>query len=505
LPSPVSRPSAWRALALVSLLTFFGLAVHGFHPYVEDGGLYVAGIEKLLNQRLFPLWTDFVTEHLRFSIFAPVVARLVRFSHIPLGVMMFLLYLAGIWLTLWAAGMLLRRVTKSGYALAGGLTLLTCWLTLPIAGTSLMLMDPYVTARTFSTPLVLFALSWTLDAIHGQRMAWFAVVSALLVAAAIHPLMAAYGVAAVVVLSLLGAQTPSIRRFSPSMLLGVALLVAATLQMKAPLESPAYIRIALTRYYWFPFAWQWYEQLGLVAPILLLWWFAHDDTQPRAWKHVARTGIVLALLSLAVALLFARQDYATHLVARLQPLRAFQTVYELMILLLGARLGERALRHHAWRWALLIVSMGGMLFFVQRDTFPNSTHVELPWKAPTNPWEQAFLWARENTSSDALFALDAHYITHGKHEDAQCFRAIAERSALADYSKDGGEASITPDLTTAWTTGEQAQTGLEVETDSLRLQHLQPLGVSWVVLELQSRTGWSCPYQNGVVKICRLP
>ena len=42
-------------------------------------------------------------------------------------------------------------------------------------------------------------------------------------------------------------------------------------------------------------------------------------------------------------------------------------------------------------------------------------------------------------------ALDAQYITK-PGEDAQGFRAIAERSALPDYSKDGGVVTNKPEL-----------------------------------------------------------
>ena len=76
--------------------------------------------------------------------------------------------------------------------------------------------------------------------------------------------------------------------------------------------------------------------------------------------------------------------------------------------------------------------------------------------AARNLWVQAFVWIRGNTPKDALFALDADYI-NAAGEDAQCFRAIAERSALPDYSKDGGEASIAPELADAWAIGQAAQ------------------------------------------------
>jgi hypothetical protein len=224
-----------------------------------------------------------------------------------------------------------------------------------------------------------------------------------------------------------------------------------------------------------------------------------------AWRGLAQTAIQVGLIAFLVAWLFSRPEFATHLVARLQPLRSFQVVYELMILLLGAWLGERLLKAHAWRWALLLASMGAAMFFAQWATCPNSRHIEWPLAQPVNPWEQAFVWVSGHTPKDALFALDAHYITQGRHEDAQCFRAIAERSALPDYSKDGGEASITPALTSAWVQGQEAQTGLDSASDAERLQKLRPFGVSWVVLEAASQTGWICPYANETVKVCRLP
>lgn len=483
-------------MALVSLLAGFAVAVSGYHPFVEDGGVYAAGVRKLLDPSLYPAWTGFVTEHLRFSVYAPLVASLVQILHLPLEAVLLGLYCGCTWATLWTGWMLVARVTESGRARAGGVALLACWLTLPIAGTSLILMDPYVTARSLTTPLVLLALAWAMDGLAGRRRCWGYCAVALALAAALHPLMAGYGIAAVLVLAALASRR---RRLWILTLLAGALATGAVLQAKAPAESAAYVQVALTRYYWFPGAWEWYEQLGLIAPLLVLWLVR------RLSPRLAQTGIALGGISLAVALAFSHEGDATHLVARLQPLRAYQVVYELMILLLGAWLGERVLQARAWRWAALLVGMGGVMGWAQRETFAHTPHLEWPGTPPGNAWQQAFVWAREHTPKDALFALDAHYITRGRGEDAQCFRAIAERSALPDYSKDGGEASITPDLTEAWLTGVTAQTGLETEPDAERERRLRPLGVSWAVLETASATAWSCPYANGTVKVCRIP
>ena len=493
------RDSTKTGLLAISLLTLFAVAVAGYHPFVEDGGVYAAGIEKLLNPALFPTWTAFVTEHLRFSLFAPLVAGLVRATHLSLEGTLLLLYLASIWTTLYAAWLLATRLTQNTQARLAAVTLLACWLTLPIAGTSLMLMDPYVTARSFTTPLTLLALAWTLDALSGRRIAWLLCMLAIATAAILHPLMAGYALASVLCLAAVRTKKlwPSI------LLLAAAIATAAILQLKAPPESPTYLSIALTRYYWFPSQWHWYELLGLAAPLLILAALRKRSNPPT--RTLIHAGLLLGLISLLIALLFAHESYATHLVARLQPLRAFQIVYELMILLLGAWLGTHLLKRQPLRWAVLLIALGTPMFYAQRATFPNSAHIEWPNAQPTNPWQQAFVWIRTHTPTDALFALDTHYITEGRHEDAQCFRAIAQRSALPDYSKDGGEASITPALTEAWSIGQAAQTNLESEPDSLRLAKLKALGVTWVVLQANSQTTWSCPYRNPTVKVCRLP
>jgi hypothetical protein len=144
------------------------------------------------------------------------------------------------------------------------------------------------------------------------------------------------------------------------------------------------------------------------------------------------------------------------------------------------------------------------MVYAERQIFPNSVRMELPWNAPVNQWEQAFVWISRNTPKDALFALDANYISQ-PDEDAQGFRAIAERSMLPDYSKDGGVASIAPQLSSAWMQGQAVQTGLSTESDAERIAELKPLGVSWVLLRKTDSTRLRCEYGNDAVKVCRLP
>ena len=484
------HPEPSRAITLVSLLTLFALLVQGYHPYAEDGGLYVAGILKRLDPTLYVVNPEFVLAPLRFSPFADILAWTARTLHIPVPWLLLALYGASVWATLYGGWQIISRCTEDAAARAGAIALLACWLSIPIAGTSLMLMDPYVTTRSLSTPLTLFAIAWAMDALTGNRRAAILCALALLLAA-IHPLMAAYAIATILVLALAK---------RPFALCGCAFSVAAAIQALASPESADYIRAALSRYYWFPTQWHWYEQAGLIAPLALLWALK----RARIGRTLAHMAILLGSISLAVALTFAHAGFSTHLLARLQPLRCFQIVYEIMILLLGAWLGQHWLRRSAWRWTLLLALLGSIMFLAQRNTYPASNHFELPGQTPRNLWVQAFIWVRANTPQDALFALDAHYITHNG-EDAQGFRAIAQRSALPDYSKDGGEASIMPDLAAAWATGQTAQTGLDAAGDEAREAALRPFGVTWVVLAATSITAWQCPYRNAAVMVCRLP
>lgn len=509
------------AVLLVSALTLFALAVHGYHPVAEDGGLYVAGVKWLLDPALYPHGTAFVLEPMRFSLFAPLLAGLVRLSHLGLPWVLLALHLASVWATLFAAWVLAARCWAQRAARAGAVVLLSCWLTLPVAGTALFLMDPYVTARSFSTPCTLLALVGALDLTDWsgsestRRRGLYLWAGGIVLAAVMHPLMAAYALWATLMLVCVRSSWRNTRVWAPVGLSVTTLAVAACLERIAKPESADSIRAALTRTYWFPAMWAWYELVGLIAPLAILLAFAwasspkpppHDSTpENSARQALARMAVAVGVTASLVAWLLARAGAAAYLVARMQPLRAFQIVYLVMVLALGAKLGEWVLRRSVWRWAAAMVLLGGVMLAAQRDAFPNSNHMELPWTTPRNPWVQAFLWIRGNTPQDALFALDADYISE-PDEDAQSFRAIAERSALPDYSKDGGEASIAPELTQAWTVGQAAQQGLSSrqETDARRIAALSPLGVSWVVLETGAATGFDCPYRNAAVKVCRL-
>ena len=187
------------------------------------------------------------------------------------------------------------------------------------------------------------------------------------------------------------------------------------------------------------------------------------------------------------------------MLARVQPLRAFHFVYLAGLLLAGSLLARLPKRAVAGVVAALLL----IVFAAQRFTYSSSNQVEWPGLAPRNDWQKAFLWIRDNTPRNAIFALDNDYIeTPG--EDAQGFRATAERSAVPDYFKDGGIASNFSQATNLWLQGSQATAHLNQATDTQRLARLAPLGATWIVLPAHSATAFPCPYVNPGVRVCRL-
>ena len=550
-------------------LTLGVLALHGFHPWAEDGGLYVAGVEHLLHPKLFPMDRAFVTAPCQFSVFAPTLALLVRCTHSSLPSVLLGLYLASTMLMLFAG----RRIARLCFpaqlaAQATAVSLLAAWWTLPVAGTSLLLMDPYLTARSVSSPLTLLAIG---DALQwhpyrpGARSRSYPDTTSfrapvllapltplarcvlwLALAAAFHPLMAIPAIALTLVLLLLWRGVP-VRVYCG--LTALIFLAGTLLQAWARPATPSARAAVASRYYWFLSQWQGYEWLGLVGPLLvfgLLLRSLRESTQtlprtaypnpnpnpnldvdpdpaPRsapAVRVLCLGCILLGLLATSLSLVFAREHYAAFAVARLQPLRAFQPIYACLPLLLGGFLASRVERTVRRRYPVqgrkiaaaclstALIAMALLMFFVQRASFPSSPHIEWPnseWPnlPNTNPWAEAFVWIRQNTPAEDVFALDARYInTPG--EDAQGFRAIAERSALPDYSKDGGEAANFPQLAPLWLRASNATAGLSRLSDAQRKTRLAGFSVQWLVLQAASVTSLPCPYENRVVKVCRL-
>ncbi len=479
--------------ATIALLTPVVLLVHGYHPLADDGAVYVTGIKKLANPVLYQTDAVFALSPTRLSIFAPVLAWLLRWGHIPLPALLLVCHVASIFLFLLGSWKVAAQIFPEDRARWGAVLLAICCFTLPVAGTSLSIMDPYVTARSFSTPFTLFALSALLDEQWVPTALW------LVLAAFLHPLMACYAAIALVALGL--TRRRKWRSLGLLAVLGWVLCAVIFIATRHADPSVAYNRAALSRSYFFLSSWQWFEYPGLLMPLLLLGIAGASRRVPWPARALAIAATILGGCALLASMCFVHRS-GSLLLPRLQVLRAFHFVYLAGVLLAGGFLATQGRRHKSVL-TVLYLALLLIMFAAQRQTYPASSHVEWPGLTPRNPWQQAFLWIRANTPEDAIFALDNDYI-ECPGEDAQGFRATAERSAVADYFKDGGIASNFREAAVPWWQGSQATAGLNSATDEQRFDRLRPRGVAWILLPAQANTAFSCPFTNASVRVCRL-
>lgn len=462
--------------------------MHGYHPYAEDAEIYLPGIKKLLHPALYPTGTEFFESHASLTLFPNLIAASVRLAHIPFDYAVFIWYLASIFLLLLACWEFSGVCFANTQARWGAVALIASLLTLPVAGTALYLMDQYLNPRNLAAFAAVFAVTQVLEKRYARAAAW------IIFAAAVHPLMASFAVAFCAVLIFLDKMKKPV------------LAMAAVFPFAnffAP-PSPAYHEAMRFHVSHFLPQWQWYEWLGLIAPfavLILLGRIARSRNLSKL-ERVCHAAVVYELVYLVIALVIAIPQRFEAL-ARLQPLRSLLLVYIFMLMAIGGLVAEYLLKDRLWRWLVFFVPLCAGMLIAQRQLFLSTAHIEWPWAAPENQWEQAFLWIRQNTPVDATFAIDPFYM-EAPGEDRIGFRALAERSRLADANKDSGAVAMFPPLADEWREQFQAQKNWQhfTRADFLRLQKKYYVG--WTVLLAPQNFGFSCPYANRTVTVCRV-
>ena len=468
--------------------------MEGYHPGVEDDAVYLSAIQRRLHPGLYPHDFRLFTLEMQASIFDRLMAAWVRLTHIPVSVSEMLGQCLAAFLLLWACWALARRCFSSPAGQWAGVALVGVLFTLPVAGTALYIFDQYLHPRAIATVFILWAILLVLD----RR---FLLAGVLLAASIVlHPLMGVFGLSYCVMLSIAG------MRSRPLVEQPAAVTVAAGIVPTWIFEGPtaAWKQALNTRDYYFIARWTWYEWLGAIAPILILWLmarYARRAGRP-AMAGLAGAAAFFAAFQLAIACVVLLTPALVR-ITPMQPMRYLHLVYILMALLGGGLIGEKILRNHLWRWVALFLPLAFGMFIAQRSLFAGTEHLELPGVASHNPWLRAFAWVRTNTPVDAYFALDPWYMQL-PGEDYHSFRAIAQRSELADAVKDAAVATQVPDLAPLWQQQAQAASGWQhfQKQDFLRLQ--QQFGVNWIIVQAPGVDGLDCPYSNETVAVCRL-
>jgi hypothetical protein len=251
--------------------------------------------------------------------------------------------------------------------------------------------------------------------------------------------------------------------------------------------------------------WAWYEWLGAVAPVFIFWliWRTSMKRREMALARFSSAVLLYGVFQFSFALILGCTPALIRFLP-LQPMRFLQLIYFFLALTAGGLLGKIVLKTAVWRWALFLLVINGAMFYAQRQLFSGSPHIELPGRPANNPWLQAFDWIRQNTPTNAYFALGADYMG-APNENYHSFRALAERSHLADANKDTAVAGQVPMLAPAWERQVAAQQGWE----SFKIADFERLkadfGVDWVLVKYPQPVGLACRWHNSTLAVCQVP
>ena len=484
-----------RSIYLIVAFSALAIAVMGYHPGIEDDSVYLSAVKGDLNPALYPHDSEFFRVQLQATLFDKWVAGFIHWTHIPVGVTEFLWQFGSIALIIFGSWSIARTLFAEEKAHWGGVAMVTAMLSLPVAGTALYLADQHLHPRNLSAGIILVAVSRIMA---GRK--WHAV-PLLLLSFVIHPIMATLGMSFCIFLTM--ALHEPVHVWLRSLRDSLAAAVPLGWIFEPP--TPIWRKALATRTYFFLYQWAWYEWLGALAPLFLFWLL---------WRLALKRGETqLARFALAVFAYGVFQQIAAMVIlgspglvrlTPLQPMRYLQLVYFFMVLIAGCLLGKILLKSSTWRWAIYLLLINAGMYASQRALFSASDHIELPGTRSGNPWLQAFAWIRMNTPTDAYFAMDPHYLA-APGEDYHSFRALAERSQLADAIKDTAVVTQVPELGPTWEKQVNAQAGWEhfKLADFERLK--TDFGVDWVLVSYPQPVGLACQWHNDRLAVCQIP
>jgi len=485
----------------------------GYHPGLEDDGIYLTAVKADLNPALYPHNAGFFRLQLEATVFDKAMAGFIRVTGIPVAWSELLWQLISIFAILWACNSIARRLFREAAAHWAAVAMVGAMLTLPVAGTALFLVDQHLHPRTVATALILLAVAKIMN--RRARPA----IALLALSALMHPLMAALGISFCLFLALalnervsarveglwLGEKETTGRHGARRAGSGSAVAAVAPLGWVFAAASPGWREALKAHSYYFIYTWTWYEWLGAIAPLVLflaLWRWAQrrgETSLARFASAVFAYGVFQQVVALAML-----PPLGWLRLTPLQPMRYLHLVYFAIALVCGGLLGEFVLKKSFLRWAVFLLVFNACMLYAQRAQFPSSRHLELPGMAQSNDWLEAFDWIRQNTPKNAYFALDPYYLDR-PGEDFHGFRALAERSSLADTVKDPGVVVQVPSLGDAWleqVQAEQGWAGFGIG-DFERLK--RRFGVDWVLIAGPAPAGLDCRWHDRKLAVCQIP
>jgi hypothetical protein len=473
-----------RDVGWLLLFTLGAVAVHGYRWGSQDQAIYLPAIKLGLDPSLYPYDSAFFLSQTRWTLFDEVAAGAARLTPLPLDHDVFLLHLLAVFLILLGCLRLSQRCFPEPATYWAATLAVWAVLSLPVAGTGLEIMARYLQPRSFANPMVLFAFVAVLDG-RPACLAWLAA------AIFFQPTLTIIGALHLVF------QRWRLPRAAAAALVPLGLLL--------PQADAVWRETLAVRPFLFPLKWAWYEWVGVVAPFAILWWIGRLSERQGFLlaAHISRRILLSSALAVLGAIIISTTP-GLELLIPAEPMRALHLAYLLFVLLGGGLIGHFLLKNSPLRWAAFFVPVCVIMAYSQVVEYPATPKVEWPGRPLENDWAEAFDWARRNTPRDALFALDPRHMAR-PGEDSHGFRALAERSMLADWMKDSAVAMVAPEMASAW----KQQVSARERWSDFQLEDFQALkkrfGVTWVVVERPGAAGLDCPYANEAVRVCRIP
>src|SRR5260370_23238495 len=119
----------------------------GYHPGIEDDGVYLAGVKADVQPDLYRHDAEFFKLQLQATVFDRCVADFVEVTRIPVPWAELLWQFLTLYLTLWAAHSVAARLFAEPRAQWAGVAMLAAMFTVPVAGTAAYVADQHLHSR----------------------------------------------------------------------------------------------------------------------------------------------------------------------------------------------------------------------------------------------------------------------------------------------------------------------------------------------------------------------
>ncbi len=136
----------------------------GYHPGLEDDGIYLTAVKADLNPALFPLQRKFLPAANAGHSSSTAGWRILSAGRgLPLAWAELFWQLAALFLILWAVKKIANRLFHERARAWAGVAMVAAMFTLPVAGTALYMVDQHLHPRTLATAMILLAVWRILD------------------------------------------------------------------------------------------------------------------------------------------------------------------------------------------------------------------------------------------------------------------------------------------------------------------------------------------------------